>query len=87
MFDQNKDAMIPLYVPDDTVEEAYIENEMLVGKETGRKFEIDSNGIVLTPEEIKFREIKQQETEKFQQMEEDGTIEDYLDNIDEKRKI
>lgn len=86
MFNQNKDAMIPLYVPDNTEEEAYIENEMLVGKVTGRKFEIDSNGIVLTPEEIKFREIKQQETEKFQQMEEDGTIEDYLDKIDEKKK-
>ena len=86
MFDQNKDAMIPLYIPDDTVEEAYIENEMLVGKKTGRKFEIDSNGEIFTPEEISFREIKQQEVEKFRQMEEDGTIEDYLDKIDEKKK-
>ena len=84
MYDSSKDVLVPLYVPDDTGELAHIEDGMLVSNETGRRFEIDPNGIVLTPEELAFREIKQQETERFNQMEQDGTIEEWHNSVQER---
>jgi hypothetical protein len=86
IYDSIKDSLIPLYVPDDSGELGHIEGEMLVGNETGRRFEIDHDGTILTPQELAFREIKQKETERFNQMEQDGTIEDYLNDIKEKMK-
>lgn len=86
IFDDSKNAFIPLYIPDDTAENAHIENGVLVGNESGRKFEVDKDGTVMTPQEIAFREIKQKELERFDQMERDGTIEQYFDEIEQKTK-
>jgi hypothetical protein len=67
----DNDHFVPLYIPDDTGESAHIENGNLVGNETGRSFEIDEKGTVLTPEEIKKREIGQVFTDKINALEDE----------------
>ena len=51
---------------------------MLVGNITGTKFEIASDGTILTPQEISFRKTKQQEEEIFRQLEQEGVLDEYL---------
>jgi len=87
MYDAGRDSFVPLYVPDDSGELAHIENGSLVANETDRRFDIDTDGTILTPEEISFREIKQKENERFAQMEEDGSIENYLDQAKKRKEL
>ncbi len=77
-YDENRSAYIPHYIPDDSNEPAHIEGEYLIGDNTGRKFLIDNDGTILTPQEEYFRERKKQETERFKQMEQDGTLEEHF---------
>lgn len=56
---------VPLYIPDDTEEAAHIENGKLVGNETGRSFEISEKGVILTPEEIEYQRISEEQSEKL----------------------
>ena len=78
-FDGKRNAFIPHYIPDDTVEPAHIEGDYLIGNETGRRFEIDTNGRILTPEEIAFQARQGEDLARIARMEADGTIETYLD--------
>ncbi|MEG1597628.1 MAG: hypothetical protein RR359_05075 [Bacilli bacterium] len=49
-FDLEKEAYIPLYIPDHTLEDAHIEEKLLVGDVSKRSFEIDDKGNILTKE-------------------------------------
>lgn len=77
-YDEAREAYIPHYIPDDSSEPAHIEGDFLVGDTTGRRFQIDQDGTILTPQEEYFREQKRQEAERFKQMEENGSLEEYF---------
>lgn len=59
-YDADKDIVIPLYIPDNTLESAHIEGDMLVGDKSNRKYKIDDDGTILTEEEINRRYINEQ---------------------------
>ncbi len=60
-----KEHFVPLYVPDTTLEPAHIENGKLIGDKTGRSFEISEKGVILTPEEIEYQRISEEQLEKL----------------------
>lgn len=77
-YDSNREAYIPHYIPDDSLEPAHIEGDFLVGDTSGRKFPIDSDGTILTPKEEFIREIQRRQAENLKKMEEDGTLEEWF---------
>lgn len=42
-------GIIPMYIPDDTMEDAHIEGDFLVGNNTGRRFPIRDDGMIVMP--------------------------------------
>lgn len=85
-FDSKRKAFIPHYIPDDTLEPAHIEGDFLVANSTGRRFMIDANGHVLTPEEISFQAKHGEDLARIAKMEKDGTIDSYLQKAKERRE-
>lgn len=53
MYDSKRNVMIPLYIPDNSMEDAHLERGYLVGNKTGRGYAINEIGRIMTPEEIK----------------------------------
>lgn len=47
----DKDRFVPMYIPDDTLEDAHIEGDYLVGNNTGRRFPINDDGSISMPYE------------------------------------
>lgn len=72
-FDIEGRRFIPLFNPE-THEASHIEDNELVGNETGERFQIAEDGGILTPQEIAFRAVKARENE---------IIEHYTGNPDE----
>lgn len=85
-YDSKRGAFIPNYIPDGTNEPATIQGDKLVGLETGRTFDIDPNGHVLTPEEISFQRNQAMSLARLEQMKADGTIDTYLDECRRKQE-
>lgn len=79
-YDEEKNAFIPHYIPDDTNEPATIKDGQLVGLETGRTFDIDQNGMIMTPEEMTFQRNQGRSLIRLEQMKADGTVDSYLDD-------
>ena len=85
-FDSTRSAFIPQYIPDSTLEPARIVGDKLVGIETGRSFDIDPNGVILTPEEISVQREQANFKARLEQMEKDGTIEEYLKEVEDRKR-
>lgn len=81
IYNSDKDAMIPLYVPDITGEPAHIEGNELVADKTGRRFEIANNGAIMTSGYIK---LKQDQEEALQRIEKEMNDEIQKELIDKK---
>lgn len=85
-FDDTRNAFIPHYIPDDTAEPAHIEGNFLVGNDSGRRFEIDANGRILTPAEISFQARHGEDMATIARMEADGTIDEYLERASQRSR-
>lgn len=85
-FDDKRNAFIPHYIPDETVEPAHIEGNCLVGNNTGRRFEIDDNGRILTAEEISHQVRQGEDLARIQKMQDDGTIDAFLKSVKTSRE-
>lgn len=71
-FVLHKEHFVPLYIPDNTFEPAHVdENGRLIGNNTGRSFEIDDKGTVLTPEEIERQNDSREVTKKVYNLEQE----------------
>ena len=57
IYDSSRKSFIPNYLPDENLnyEPAHIEDNFLVGNNTGLKFKIDDDGTILTPKNEKIR--------------------------------
>ena len=86
MFDAEKEAFIPLFLPDDSMEPARIEGNNLVGITSGTTYVIDNNGKVLTPEELSFQRNKAMDEVKLAQINDDGGIDEYFRTCQEKHR-
>jgi len=64
-FTLYNEHFVPLYVPDNTLEPAHIENGRLIGNDTGRSFEISHKGVILTPEEIEHQRAVEEDVAKL----------------------
>lgn len=85
-FDANKEAFIPLFLPDESMEPARIEGNQLIGINSGTTYEIDANGKVLTPEELSFQRSKAMDEIKLAQIIDDGGIDEYFRVCQEKQR-
>lgn len=86
VFDASREAFIPLFLPDDSMEPARIEGNMLIGINSGTSYEIDTNGKVLTPEEISFQRNKGMDDIKLAQIQADGGADEYIRLCQERQK-
>ncbi len=58
MYDEKKQAMVPLYIPDETNEPAHIVNGELVGEKSGRRYKINERGEVSVEDAQEFQHLK-----------------------------
>ncbi len=84
-YDEEREKLIPQFVPDDTLESAHIEGDHLVGDTTGRKFPIDERGNVVLPyDPIDLEpEASTKETEEYFRARRDRQMGETQEEIDE----
>ena len=71
--------VIPLVDPITHDGTAHIENGQLVSDVTGERYDIDQDGHILTPEEIENLQRATELNNNIEQMEQDGTIDEWLE--------